>query len=506
MGKDKYNKKMTKKPEELEKTMKNVLLITVDQWSAAYLGCAGNDEILTPSLDELARYGIRYTNAISTTPVCIPARRELMLGVTSRTHGDRVFCEDLRMPPDIPPMAQVFRDNGYQAVAVGKLHVFPQRDRIGFDDVILHEEGRHKAGMAQDDYERFLARNGHAGEELSHGMCNNNYFYRPFHLDETMTPTNWATREMCETILRKDPNRPAFWYLSYAAPHPPLVPPQQYLDFYKDTEFSEPLMGEWTKTEASQLPFGYQYYKNLYSWFDRKERTDMAKRAYYATCTYIDHQIRLVVGTLREQGLLEDTVILFTADHGEMLGTHGLFGKFLMYENSVKIPFILSPPADCGMVCNRVDDRIVELRDVMPTLLTLAGVEVPGYVEGTSLTEEDSREYSYGELWEDDRATRMIRTKEMKLIYYPVGNIRQLFDLKKDPGERIDVASDPAYETVLEELTGKLAEQMYGSDLTFLEGKKLTGIPQKSYDFSASLQDGNKLFQGRDMLLQRGIR
>ena len=216
---------------------KNVLLITVDQWSANYLGCAGNNEILTPSLDELSRYGIRYSNAISSTPVCIPARRELMLGVTSKTHGDRKFCETLPMPCDIPSMAQVFRNEGYQAVAVGKLHVFPQRDRIGFDDVILHEEGRHKAGMNQDDYERFLARNNHAGEEMAHGMCNNNYFYRPFHLEEKYTATNWATREMCEMIMRKDPTRPAFWYLSYAAPHPPLVPPKEYLEMYDQMEF-----------------------------------------------------------------------------------------------------------------------------------------------------------------------------------------------------------------------------------------------------------------------------
>lgn len=94
----------------------------------------------------------------------------------------------------------------------------------------------------------------------------------------------------------------------------------------------------------------------------------------------------------------------------------------------------------------------------------------------------------------------------MKLIYYPVGNIRQLFDLRKDPGELVDVASDPAYANVLDALTDKLAEEMYGSDLAFLEGKQLIGLPQKAYDFSASLQDGNKLFQGRDMLLQRGIR
>lgn len=484
---------------------KNVLLITADQWSGNYLGCAGNREILTPSLDELARYGIRYTNAVSTTPVCIPARRELMLGLCSRKHGDRKFDESLTMPPDIPTMAQVFRDNGYQAVCVGKLHVFPQRDRIGFDDVILHEEGRHKEGMVQDDYERFVAHSGYAGLELAHGMCNNNYFYRPFHLPEEMTPTNWATRQMCETILRKDPTRPAFWYLSYAAPHPPLAPPQEYLDMYDDITFSEPPAGEWTKQDSAILPFGYNYYRNLYR-FDSKRLTDITKKAYYASCTYIDHQIRLVVGTLREQGLLEDTVILFTADHGDMLGTNGLYGKFLMYENSVKIPFILSPPADCGMVCSREDDRIVELRDVMPTLLTLAGLKVPEHLDGVSLTEEDSREYSYGELWEDDRATRMIRTKDMKLIYYPVGNIRQLFDLKKDPNELTDVSGDPAYAGILEELTGKLAENLYGSDLPFVEDGRLKGLPQKKYDFFASLQDGNKLFQGRDMLLQRGIR
>ena len=196
-------------------TKKNVLLITADQWSGDYLGCARNKEILTPSLDELARYGIRYSNAVSTTPVCIPARRELMLGCTSKKHGDRIFNETLPMPQDIPSLAQTFRDNGYQAYAVGKLHVFPQRDRIGFDDVILYEEGRHKKGMSQDDYERFLAHNGHAGEEFSHSMCNNNYSFRPFNMDEKFHPTNWITREMCETIIRRDPNKPTFWYLSY---------------------------------------------------------------------------------------------------------------------------------------------------------------------------------------------------------------------------------------------------------------------------------------------------
>ena len=131
---------------------KNVLLITVDQWSGNYLGCAGNKEILTPSLDILAKSGIRFSNAISPTPVCIPARRELMTGVDAKVHGDRCFNESLPMPRDIPTLAQTFRDNGYQAYCVGKLHIYPQRDRCGFDDVLLNEEGRHLGGMRQDDY------------------------------------------------------------------------------------------------------------------------------------------------------------------------------------------------------------------------------------------------------------------------------------------------------------------------------------------------------------------
>ena len=484
---------------------KNVLLITVDQWAGNYLGCAGNEEILTPTLDELSNYGIRYSNAISNTPVCIPARRELMLGVDSKTHGDRKFDETLPMPKDMPSMAQIFSDNGYQTYCVGKLHVYPQRDRIGFDDVILHEEGRHKKGMAQDDYERFVARSGYAGLELAHGMCNNNYFYRPFHLPEELHPTNWATRQLCETIIRRDPTRPSFWYLSYAGPHPPLAPPQEYLDMYDDIEFASPPRGEWTEKDSSNLPFAYNYYRNLYH-FDTKRLTDITKKAYYASCTYIDHQIRLVVGTLREQGILEDTIILFTADHGDMLGTNGLYGKFLMYENSIKIPFILSTPADCGMVSNRIDDSIVELKDVLPTLLTLTGLEVPSHITGKSLTEYNERAYSYGELWEDDRATRMIRTKTAKLIYYLVGNKIQLFDLVKDPNELVDVSEDLEYKEILEDLLLKLKDNLYGSDLSCISNGKLVGRVDKTYDFSASLQDGDKLFQGRDMLLQRGIR
>ncbi len=160
----------------------NILLITTDHWAASYLGVAGHPAIQTPTLDTMARAGTRFTNCYSECPVCVPARRTLMTGTTTRTHGDRIFQDTLPMP-NVPTMAQTFREAGYQAYGVVKLHVYPQRDRIGFDDVILDEEGRTQYGVF-DDYELFLAEKGFVGQQFDHGMSNNQYQMRPWHLPE----------------------------------------------------------------------------------------------------------------------------------------------------------------------------------------------------------------------------------------------------------------------------------------------------------------------------------
>ena len=134
-------------------TRPNVLMISVDHWPGRLFGALGHPAVLTPTMDRLIENGVAFTNAYSTTPSCIPARRELHTGTLSPTHGDRVFNERLVMP-DLPTLARTFRDAGYQAYAVGKLHVYPQRDRIGFDDVLLDEEGtappRHAGRRLRD--------------------------------------------------------------------------------------------------------------------------------------------------------------------------------------------------------------------------------------------------------------------------------------------------------------------------------------------------------------------
>ena len=457
----------------------NVLLVCVDHWPGRLFGRLGHPTILTPGLDQLMANGVTFTNAYSTTPSCIPARRELFTGTFSPTHGDRVFNEKLTMP-ELPTLAQTFCDAGYQAYAVGKMHVYPQRDRVGFDDVILNEEGRHHLGGRADDFELYLAEQGFAGQELTHAMCNNDYMTRPWHLPERCHPTNWTAREMSKMIKRRDPTRPSLWYCSFNHPHPPLAPLAEYMDIYRDTEIDMPFIGEWAQ-DFDALPYALR--SRRAHWGEFSENTiRRARQAFYALCTHIDDQLRLLFGILREEELIDNTIVAFTCDHGDMLGNHNLYAKTVFYEDSAKIPFIIMPTADYDrMGHHQVDDRLVTLADVMPTLLDMCGIPVPDTVEGLSLATDQRRDYLYGEHFDDDRSTRMIRRGPHKLVYYPVGNRAQLFDLERDPDEMRDVADDAEYAEVREELTRLLVSRLYGSDLEWLDNEKLVGTPDKEW-------------------------
>ncbi len=456
----------------------NVLMICTDHWPASLFGIAGHPAVQTPTLDQLARNGCRFPRTYSECPVCIPARRTLMTGTTCRTHGDRHFNETLRMP-DVPTLAQTFRNNGYQAFAAGKLHVYPQRDRIGFDDVILHEEGRAQFD-AVDDYELYLADQGHAGRMFAGGMNNNEYLNRPWHLPEHCHVTNWTTQQMARLIQRRDPTKPGFYYLSYCHPHPPLTPLDCYVDMYRDIEPPRAYIGEWAQdTEALPWPLRSRQ-------TSREDFTDYhiqsALRAFYAMCTHIDHQMRIVIGTLREERLLDDTIILFTSDHGDMLGNHRQWAKRLFYEDSACVPMILVGTANDDRVGHhRIDNRLVGWQDIMPTLLDLADVEIPDTVEGISMVSEGPRPHLYGECGNGDTATRMLHDGRHKLIYYPVGNHAQLFDLDEDPNEMHDLAGQSSHAKVEQRLRELLAQELYGGDEEWVMNGEWVGLPDKEY-------------------------
>ena len=459
----------------------NVLLVTVDQWPGWLLGCAGHPVVQTPTLDQLAKNGVRFPNAYSETPICIPARRTLMTGTPPRIHGDRVFGTTTPMPIDLTTLPQAFRNAGYQAFSTGKLHVYPPRDRIGFDDALLAEEGRHHLG-GTDDYDIYLAERGFVGQHYAGGMNNNGYMHRPWHLPEDCHSTNWLTQSMCRVIKRRDPTRPAFWYLSYTHPHPPLTPLASYMNYYRQFTPPEAWWGDWCDNPDA-LPLPLKMARNYWPMLSGDALVEM-RRAFYALCTHIDHQFRVVLGTLREEGLLDDTIILFTADHGDMIGDYGLYAKRVYYEGSARVPMILVGTAgDQRLPAGTVDNRLVGLADVMPTLLDLAGVSVPTEVEGMKMHAAPKRATLYGDCLENRGATRMIHDGRHKLIWYPAANIRHLFDLEIDPIEQVNRAGDPAYADVQARLEAAMVAASWGSDLTegWVRDGKLVGFDPGPY-------------------------
>ncbi|REC94377.1 sulfatase-like hydrolase/transferase [Kushneria indalinina] len=451
----------------------NVLFICVDQWPADLLGCAGHPVIETPTLDRLAELGTRYTRCYAETPICIPSRRSIMTGASSRLHGDREFQPSLPMPKDLPTLPQCFKDNGYQTAMTGKLHVYPTRDRIGFEEAWLAEEGRGQID-GPDDYEIYLADSGCVGQQFLHGMSNNEYEWRPWHLPEHTHVTSWTTTTAARMIKRRDPTRPGFWYVSYTAPHPPLVPLASYLERYRDRDMPVPTGSEWSR-DTENLPYVLRAVQEYWRDLAPVQHANML-RAFYALCTHIDHQIRVLIGTLREEGLLDNTIICFTGDHGDMLGDHGFYAKRLMYEGSARVPFMLIDKRDGGRVTpGATDDRLMGLQDIMPSLLELAGLPMPEGGDGRSAVNGERRHTFYGEASAGVRATRMIRDERYKLIWYPAGNHFQLFDLQEDPLEEVDRIDDPDHVDIVERLKGSLLEHLYGEDLEWIRDGQLVG-------------------------------
>lgn len=446
---------------------KHVLMISVDQLGRNHTELGGDLISMMPTLRYLGQHGIEFDHCYSECPVCIPARRSLMTGLSPRTHGDRVYSDRMIMP-QVKTLAQVFRESGYQAYAVGKLHVYPQRDRIGFDDVWLVEEGRYEFGTV-DDYQIWLGEQGYVGTEFMHGMGNNIYYTRPWHLPEYTHPTNWTTKKMCDMIKRRDPKRPGFFYVSYQFPHPPLVPLQSYLEQYEHVELPEPLSGDWEQDGGileEMMSASRQY---------SEREKNLARKAYYAQCTHIDHQIRILIGTLRECNMLDDTLIVFLSDHGDMLFDHQMVAKRTFYESSANIPMVLAgKPVE--KFAGKMDHRLCCLQDVMPTILEICGLEIPETVEGISMVSNQKRLYLYGEVGEGRKAARMIRTDKWKMIYYPSGNVVQLFDMENDRGELHNLAKQPQLKEIKTKLESLLIQNLYGKDQAWVRQEHLQGI------------------------------
>lgn len=430
----------------------NIVFICVDQWRADCLGFAGHPVVETPHLDRLAHEGINFTQAYAATPTCVPARATIFTGLSQRHTGfvgynDRV---DWRYDVTLPSL---LADAGYHTQCVGKMHTHPARNLMGFHNVVLHDGYLHRERSKRDDpgltddYTPWLREKlgQHEVDHVDTGVGCNGYVARPWMYEEMLHPTAWVTTQSIDFLRRRDPTKPFFLMMSYHRPHPPLDPPGHYLERYRHKDLPDPIMGDWVDHEItvrgldSPIP-------------TRQDEIDMARRAYYAQITCIDHHLNRMFMALYEAGELDNTVILFTADHGEMLYDHNLIAKAYPYDGSARLPFILRLPktgqwaqGSANKTTQQVD-QVVELRDLLPTFCELAGAEVPDYIDGKSILplcrNEASgwRDYLHGEHTLADESNQWLTDGHEKYIWHPQTGRELLFNLDEDPTELRDLS------------------------------------------------------------------
>jgi len=457
----------------------NILLIMTDQQRGDCLGVEDHPVLLTPNMDSIAGAGARFSKCYSTCPVCIPARRSLLSGQFPSTHGIVGYHENIEWDAGQSLVTPLQRAGYHTFLAGRNMHQHPPAKRYGFDHMV--ENRAHYRPWLEDQ----LPHRSHqpAGDYYASGVMHNDWTARPWHLDEQLHQTNWTVNEALRFLGERDPSCPYFLVVSFLAPHPPLVPPAFYMDRYLRQDLPAPVIGDW----AVPPPDGGRgrdvsnYRVDL-----RGEALKSCRAGYYGLINHIDDQIRRLLNPVDSRMDRDNTIVLFTSDHGEMLGDHHFFRKSLPYEPSARIPLLLSAPARYGLATGQVIDAPVCLEDVMPTVLDMAGLDIPDHVDGTSLLPllrgeaVDWRDYVHIEHGGamNDHSHQTLTDGREKFIWFTGAGEEQFFDLTADPGERQNLVGSPDHRERVALWRGRLIETLSDRPEGFVAaGRLVAGRP-----------------------------
>lgn len=411
---------------ETRRTTPNLLFILADQWRPQTLPAAGDRDLIAPNLKRLSAEGTTFTRCYATNPVCSPSRASLITG--RYPHACRVPRNDLRLPEDQPSIARQLQAAGRATGYIGKWHLDGD-ERPGFVP----------PGPRRRGFEYWAAFNrGHA------------YFDSTYYRDtpDPVRPEGFEPdyqTDLAIDFIKQNQARPFCLFLSWGPPHPPRTPPPRHARTCDPRQFHL----------APNVPGKYE----------ETARRNMA--AYYGLCSALDDNLGRVLKTVDELKLADDTIIVFNSDHGDMLGSQGLEFKGVPYEESARVPLVIRWPGG-GIRRGAVDDLLISNADLMPSLLSLCGGEIPPEVQGRNLAEAmrtgegDDRPaslFAYGRL-QTPEAWRMVVRGFDKLVVNQRMEATHLYNLGQDPYEMRNLAAEVGAARQINELRAHLREWM----------------------------------------------
>jgi len=412
----------------------NVLIIMADELSCFGLGCYGSDIAQTPNIDAFAERGMRFDAAYTPSPMCVPARAAFATG----RYVHEIGCWDSAHPYDgsHPSWGHRLLEAGREVVSIGKLHYRSAGDPNGFGREIepIHVPGGigWTIGLLRDNPPPFRATT-----EMARMLGEGESSYTAFDRRVADAAVDW--------LATPERRRGARWtvFVSFLCPHYPLIAPSDFYRLYDPASL---------ESEAEEPP-DHPVVRELARFFDydrhfTRQARGIGRAAYYGLCSFLDSNVGAVLGALERSGQADDTLVLFTADHGEMLGHKGFWGKSTMYEECARVPLLMAGPG----VASGTRAAPVDLVDLAPTILEagLANADVAG-LSGRSLLrppEEDGVAFSEYHDGGCSAGFYMVRWNHWKYVHYAGGHPCELFDVENDPSEQTNLAADPRHDCV----------------------------------------------------------
>ena len=439
----------------------NILFIMVDEMRWDVMSCANHPMVKTPNLDSLARGGTRFAATYTCAPVCVPSRYSFFTSRYGHVHGS--LGNSTPTQPGELFLPAILRHQGYQTAISGKLHFLPPERDHGFDCFWSYS---HEGPGKLQNWPDFL--------EQKHGTQARRLLDQPYPNDplgrdigrlsypkEDMQ-SFWITDRAVDFLHQRDQHKPFFLFVSYLDPHSPSHLAEPYWSMFDPKKMPAPKIPDAVKQErAAALKAGASGPGPARSLVDSEEMVQFLTATYFAKVTLVDDNVGRLLKEVEKLGLGSNTIIVFTADHGNMLGDRGRWFKGVMYEGSSRIPLMIKASAGSPYAASfnqgKTLQEIVENIDVMPTLMEMSGAPLPAQpgFQGKSLVNlVAGKDPQWKNVARAELGPKMIRTPQFKLI--KTGATYELYDMLQDPKEEHDLAGEPAHAKELADLKGKM--------------------------------------------------